>query len=168
MHDISSMTLEELRNLRDAIDHLLKQYDGSLTNIPAGILPDGPLRNAHSFAWGNTKYDGLTRKGWLLLSALWSIPERALTSQGLAGPVWENPKEIISKGQLHGVRGRINDFFTHHHLPWQLHVREGKDRDCQGHLYIISLEYDGSKVANAVPGGFSEASQTHTTAKQLV
>ena len=142
--------------MRDAIDHFLKQYDGSLTNIPAGILPDGPLANAYSFGWGNMRYDGLTRKGWLLLRALWPTRERALTGSDVAGPVWDDPDEIITTGQLHGVRRRINTFFATHHLPWRVRVREGKDCNSQGHELIVSLEHDESATADRVARGSPE------------
>ena len=64
------------------------------------------------------------RQVWQLVNALWKSPNRKISLDLLAGPLWGNSKHDISIIALGSIRQASNRFFTKHEMPFRVRLKQ--------------------------------------------
>lgn len=134
-----------LAALRDALDRLpetTRSGQGASDRSAHHTREDedGPVA-PDGFVYRGRRYTVRAGLVFRLLDALWRAPNRTLSYDELAGPVWKDHAVEVTDGKIGSVRTRANGVFKEHDLPFRVQRILLQRRFGQGNQPVKALSH---------------------------
>ena len=105
---------------------ILRQLDTMIGDMggskPEGPNADGPVE-PDGFRHAGKVYSPLARGPFRALAVAWQSEGRCLDSRDLSEPLYGDREEELNDSTLRDLRGKLNDFFRTHDIPYKATVR---------------------------------------------